>query len=241
VVRVKLKHRELVARQTVAFYFEKPRGFQFKPGQFVDLTLIDPTETDEEGNKRSFSIASAPSSGTLTIVTRMRQSAFKRTLGSLPIGGEVELEGPMGAFVLPEPPRNLVFVAGGIGITPFLSMLRDVSEVSSVEDWVLFYSNREPDDAAFLEELTRLHDRRVGFRLVATMTAHPTLEQPWAGETGRIDQQMLLKHLANPAEPTYYIAGPPEMIRGTRQLLADLGIARRSIRFEVFLGYEQPR
>ena len=83
---IKLQHRSEVAERTMAFYFEKPKDFHFEPGQFADLTLIDPPETDAEGNRRTFSIASAPHEERLTFATRMRDTAFKRVLRTLPLG-----------------------------------------------------------------------------------------------------------------------------------------------------------
>jgi ferredoxin-NADP reductase len=121
---VKLSQRTAVADGTVAFYFDKPSGFEFKAGQFLDVTLLDPPETDAEGNSRAFSIASAPSESHLMVATRMRDSAFKRVLGTLPIGAEVQIEGPFGNLILHNnAARAGVLLAGGIGITPFRSIL----------------------------------------------------------------------------------------------------------------------
>src|SRR5262245_48397687 len=98
--RIQLRRRELVAERTIAFHFERPSGFQFKAGQTVDLTLIDPPEADAEGNTRTFSITSAPNEADLVIATRMRNSAFKRVLASAPLTMSVEAAGPMGSFTL---------------------------------------------------------------------------------------------------------------------------------------------
>src|SRR5215472_11055302 len=97
---IKLIERFEVAESTMAFRFEKPDGWAFKPGQSVDLTLIAPPETDAEGNTRTFSIASAPHEPALTVATRMRNTAFKRVLKSTPIGFEVKIDGPFGSFGL---------------------------------------------------------------------------------------------------------------------------------------------
>src|SRR5687767_3853269 len=113
----RLTEKTELAEGTMAFYFEKPKDFQFQPGQSVDLTLIDPPETDDEGNRRAFSIASAPYQERLMFVTRMRDTAFKRVLRTLPIEAELQLEGPFGTMTLDkEKSRSAVFLAGGIGI-----------------------------------------------------------------------------------------------------------------------------
>src|ERR1043165_1137803 len=120
----KLKSREEVAQGTMAFHFEKPAGWTFKAGQFIDITLLDPAETDSEGNTRGFSIASAPFENTLMIATRMRDTAFKRVLKTLPLGSEVKIEGPFGDLRLHNNRvRPAVVLSGGIGITPFRSIL----------------------------------------------------------------------------------------------------------------------
>jgi len=118
-----LRKREQIAEGTIAFHFEKPAGFEFRAGQFLDWTLINPPETDAEGNTRAFSIVSAPFESDV-IATRMRDTAFKRVLRSMPLGTEVKIDGPSGSFTLHKnSAKPAVFLAGGIGITPFVSMV----------------------------------------------------------------------------------------------------------------------
>src|SRR6185295_19545242 len=116
--KIKLKRCEQVAEGTTAFYFEKPEGFEFKAGQFLRLTHINPPETDAEGDSRTLSIASAPHEEDLMIATRMRDTAFKRILKTMPLGSEIDLKGPYGKMTLhDDPARPAVFLTGGIGIT----------------------------------------------------------------------------------------------------------------------------
>src|SRR5438128_6003119 len=118
-----LKNKTEVARGTMAFYFDRPTGFHFEAGQFVDLTLIKPRETDDEGNTRSFSIASAPYEDDLMIATRLRDTAFKRVLKNFVVGSEIQIDGPFGSLVLhKDSARPAVLLTGGIGITPFRSI-----------------------------------------------------------------------------------------------------------------------
>src|SRR6202162_414729 len=121
----KLIRREEVAEGTIAFHFEKPTGFKFKAGQFADVTLVDPPESDAEGSTRSFSIASPPFENELVFTTRMRDTAFKRSLKKVPLATEVKIGSAAGSFTLHKNrAKPAVFLAGGIGITPFLSMVR---------------------------------------------------------------------------------------------------------------------
>ncbi len=234
----KLKGRDTVAERTLAFHFEKPPGFQFKAGQYVDITLIDPPETDSEGNVRTFSIASAPVEDEILLATRMRESAFKKVLGKVPLGTAVKLEGPMGSFTLHNNAKKAgVFLAGGIGITPFLGILRQAAREKSPHKLYLFYSNRRPEDAAFLEELRKLEAQHPNFRFIPSMSEMDRSKLPWKGETGFIDKEMLKRYLPSLQGPIYYVAGPPEMVAAMRRILTEGGVEEDDIRTEEFSGY----
>jgi ferredoxin-NADP reductase len=236
--KVRLKERKEVAEGTMAFYFEKPAGFEFQAGQFLNYTLIDPPETDAEGNLRSFSIASAPGEEDLMLATRMRDTAFKRVLKALPLGTEVKIDGPFGSFTLHrDASRTAVFVAGGIGITPFRSMILDATRKKLSHRLFLFYSNRRPEDAAFLSELQQAKNQNPSFKLIGTFTEIEKSQQPWHGETGFIDHRMLAKYLSDLAAPIYYSAGPPAMVTAMREMLVHAGVSEDNIRTEDFAGY----
>jgi len=235
---VKLTSRESVAEGTMAFRFEKPKEFQFTPGQYVDVTLLNPPETDAEGNIRSFSIASIPFEDHLTLVTRMRGTAFKRVLKSAPLGMEAKLDGPMGSFTLHKnASKAAVFLAGGIGITPFFSILGNAAHEKLPHRLYLFYSNRRPEDAAFLSELRQLEEKNQHFRFVPTMTEMAKSHRDWKGQTGFIDQQMVRKFLPDLQGTIYYIAGPPAMVAAMRQVLVSSGVDEDDVRTEEFAGY----
>jgi ferredoxin-NADP reductase len=234
----KLLNREEVAEGTMAFHFEKLPGFEFKPGQTTDLTLLNPPETDAEGNIRTFSIASAPFEDQLMFVTRMRDAAFKRSLRKLPLGTVVRMEPASGSFTLHKnSAKPAVFLAGGIGITPFSSILRQAAHDRSPHTLYLFYSNHRPEDAPFLQILEDLQKTNPNFRFVPTMTDMPRSKKSWTGETGRIDKAMLSRHLKDLQGPIYYIAGPPAMVSGLRSMLVAAGIDEDDIRTEEFPGY----
>ena len=241
----KLAERHEVAENTMAFEFEKPAGWAFKAGQFIDITLLNPPEADAEGNTRGFSIASAPHEPAIMVTSRLRNTAFKRVLKSMPLHSEVKIEGPFGNLTLHNnASRPAVFVAGGIGITPFRSILLHAAKEKLAHRIFLFYSSRQPEDAAFLEELQALQQQNQNYKLIATMTEMETSHQPWKGEVGLINYQMLdryLKAAASPgwytAGPIYYIAGPPGMVRDFQTMLTNAGIDSDDIRTEEFVGY----
>jgi ferredoxin-NADP reductase len=234
----KLKDRKEVAEDAMAFRFEKPSGWRFKAGEYLDLTLLDPSETDAEGDVRSFSIASAPHEETLMVATRMRDTAFKRVLKTMPMGTVVKIEGPSGDLILQnDVTRTAVFLAGGIGITPFRSIVHWAAKEKLPNRIVLFYSNRRPEDAPFLAELQSLEKDNPKYKLIASMTEMEKSHRPWNGETGLINQEMLGRHLKDAASPIYYIAGPPAMVKGLHEMLSKTGINDDDIRAEEFAGY----
>ncbi|WP_442909706.1 FAD-dependent oxidoreductase, partial [Hydrogenophaga sp.] len=144
--QVLLQAREEVAGGTMAFYFQRPAGFAFKAGQAIDLILPATVAPGGQSQRHTFSLVSAPFESELVIATRMRDSAFKRALKMLPIGGLVEIEGPFGSLTLHnERARPAIFIAGGIGITPFMSMLRQATHDRLPQEMVLLYSNRRPE------------------------------------------------------------------------------------------------
>ena len=235
---VKLKDRKEVAEGTMAFCFDRPAGFEFAAGQSIDMTLIDPPETDAEGNTRAFSLASAPHEPDLMIATRLRDTAFKRVFRKMQPGAHVKIEGPFGSMTLHKKvSRPAVILAGGIGITPFRSMIYQVAKTSSGHRLFLFYSNRRPEDAAFLAELEALAKQDSNFTLVATMTSLEKSKLAWSGEQGYITKEMLVKFLGDLAEPIYYTAGPPALVAAMRETLSKAGADEDDIRSEDFSGY----
>jgi ferredoxin-NADP reductase len=234
----KLKDRKEVAEGTMAFRFEKPLGWTFKAGQYLDMTLLNPSETDSEGNVRSFSIASAPHEDTLMVATRMRETAFKRVLRTIPLETAVKIEGPSGDLTLQNNfTRAAVFLAGGIGITPFRSIVLWAAKEKLPHRIFLFYCNRRPEDAPFLSELQGLERDNSKYKLIPSMTEMKKSRRPWNGETGFINQEMLARHLKDAVSPIYYIAGPPGMVKGLHEMLNKAGADDDDIRAEEFGGY----
>lgn len=236
-----LSDRRIAAERTLEFRFVKPAGMTFKAGQFVDVTLIEPPETDAEGNTRGFSINSAPHEPNLIFTTRLRDTAFKRVLQSMPLGTFAKIEGPFGHFTLHNNAnRPAILLAGGIGITPFRSMVRDVAHRKLRHRIVLFYANRRLEDAPFVEELFQYERENSNFTFVPTMTRLATPHSGWTGETGRLDEGMILRYMRRHDPITaaiYYIAGPPRMAAGLHKLLNAIGINDDDIRMEDFAGY----
>jgi len=239
---VALKEKKHIAEGTVAFIFEKPNGFHFLAGQHVRMTLIHPPETDSEGNSRFFSLANSPQEKDLVIAMRMRDTAFKRVLGRMPIGDKVRiqtlLKSPHGSFALHDnASKPAVFLIGGIGIVPAFSMIKDALERKLPHPLFLFYSNRRLEDAPFLDELEILAKQHPSFTLIATLTEPEKEALSWEGETGHIDHSMIKRYVDDLTSPIYYIAGLPHMASAMKTVLTDSGISEDNIRAEEFSGF----
>ncbi|WP_116474891.1 ferredoxin--NADP reductase [Zobellella maritima] len=235
---LKLKRKESIADGTLAFYFDRPAGFDFQAGQCARLGLIDPPETDEEGNGRIFSLAGAPYEQGLMVATRVRDSAFKRVLSAMAPGEELTLKGPYGSYTLHNKAETpAVFITGGIGVTPVRSMILQALHDEAGHRLTVFYANRRPEDAAFLDELTRACAEHANCTLIATMTQMDKSRRDWQGETGYIDQAMLRRYLDDLSRPVFYLDGPPAMVKAMRQMLNESGVDEDNIRTEEFAGY----
>jgi ferredoxin-NADP reductase len=236
-VRALIKEKREVAKGTLLVIFDLlGREVDFTPGQYFWVTLLDPPYEDEKGPRRHISVVTSPNErGVLGLCTRLRDSAFKRSLAELPIGTEVDVEEPKGTFLLPEETdQPYVFIAGGIGITVFRCMLRYIVEEQLPHRVTLVYSNRDRESAAFLNELRELVQADPNLQLVLTMTEDPA----WEGEKRRIDAEFLRDHLGDELQSfPYLIAGPPAMVEGVVGTLETAGVSEERIRPARFSGY----
>jgi len=235
---VNLLKREEIAEGTMAFHFSRPPGFGFTPGQAIDVILTDMPGADAQSGRHAFSLVSAPFENVLVVATRMRDSTYKRVLGALQVGSAARIDGPFGSFALhSDRARPAVFIAGGIGITPFMSIVRQAANDRLRQRLWLLYSNRRPEDAAFLPELQALERRNKEFRLLATMTEMGKSGRAWEGETGMIDEKLVKRINRDLPAPVYYIAGPPAMVESMRSMLTGIGVDAQEIRTDEFYGY----
>ena len=235
-MRAVIKDKVEVARGTLLVTFDLlGDDVDFRPGQYFWVELLDPPYDDEKGARRHITVVTSPTEhGVLGLATRIRDSAFKRSLDELPVGTEVDVEQPKGEFVLPDDSeRPYVFIAGGIGITVFRSMLRYIADEQLPYRVTLLYSNRDRESTAFMDELHELERAIPGLGVVFTMTGDPG----WDGETRRIDAEFLRDHVEDLAGSTYLVAGPPPMVEGVVEALQAAGIPEDQIRPDRFSGY----
>jgi ferredoxin-NADP reductase len=236
-LQAKIKEKREVAKGTLLVIFDLlGREVDFEAGQYFFATLPDIGFQDERGLRRHITVVTSPNDrGVLGLCTRLRDTAFKRTLAELPVGADVEVEEPKGTWVLPkETDRPYVFIAGGIGITVFRCMLRYIAEEGLPHRVTLFYSNRDRESTAFLDELAELEGANPRLRVVITMTDDPE----WEGERRRIDAELLRDHLdGDLGSFVYLIAGPPALVEAMEEVLREAGVPEEQVRPERFSGY----
>src|SRR5688500_4995112 len=227
-----------VAKGTLLVLFAVDDYPAYRPGSYFWVELPDRGDDDEKGLRRHISLVTSPTEtserGVVGLATRLRDSAFKRTLASLEVGDEVQVEEPKGSFLLPEETDvPYVFVAGGIGITVFRSMLRFIRDEQLPYEVTLAYSNRDRESAAFLDELEELEREIPGLSVVLTMTE----DQDWDGESRRIDPDFLHDHVGDLGRPVFLVAGPPAMAEGVADALKAYGIPEARVLTDKFSGY----
>jgi ferredoxin-NADP reductase len=236
-VRAAVKEKREVAKGTLLVVFDLlGREVSFLPGQYFWVELLDPPYQDEKGPRRHISVVTSPNDrGVLGLCTRLRDSAFKRSLAELELGAPVEVEEPKGSFVLPEDTeRPYVFVAGGIGITIFRCMLLFIHENRLAHDVTLVYSNRDRESTAFYDELVELEREMDNLRIVFTMTEDPS----WDGESRRIDPELLRDVLdADLDAYEFLVAGPPAMAEAVAESVKSAGVREEQVRADKFSGY----
>ena len=231
-----VEKREVADRTLMVVFDLGGEHFDFRPGQYFWVELPQRGYDDERGLRRHISVVTSPTErGVLGLATRLRGSAFKRTLAELAVGDQADVELPKGNFVLPdETARPYVFVAGGIGITVFRSMLRYVADEALPYRITLVYSNRDRASAAYLDELAELERRIPGFRTVLTMTDDPG----WEGERRHVAAELLLDHLeADLRSYAYLVAGPPDMAGDVGEKIRGAGVPDEQVLVEKFSGY----
>jgi ferredoxin-NADP reductase len=235
-MRSTIKEKREVAKDTLLVVFDLGgEEVDFTPGQYFWVELPDRGHEDERGLRRHISIVTSPTErGVLGLATRLRDTAFKKTLAELEVGDEVQVEEPKGSYLLPEDTgTEYVFIAGGIGITVFRSMLRYIADKGLPYRITLVYSNRDRESAAFLDELAELERQIDGLRVVLVMTKEPD----WDGERRHIDAEVLREHVGDLDRYTYYVAGPPGMVDGVDAKLKEAGVEEERIHAGKFAGY----
>lgn len=232
-----LKERIKIASNTYDFVFKKNKSLSFKPGQYMEWTLPH-FGIDNRGNRRYFTITSSPTEEDVRIGVKFypKGSSFKQSLISMEKGDKISASQISGDFVLPKNiNKKLVFLAGGIGITPFRSMIKNIIDKREYRDIVLLYSNKSIEDITYIDILNEAED--FGIKVKYILTDLSNIPQDWSGERGFINTQMIKKIIPDYKERIFYISGPHSMVVGERDLLGKLGLKKKQIKSDFFPGF----
>lgn len=236
---LKLIGHESIGRNIYEYQFKPLLPLSFKPGQYLEITL-PLRKSDARGNRRTFSLASSPTEDNvlLTVKHPEQSSAFKQMLASLPEDTEVSANNLAGDFLLPyDEKTKLVFIAGGIGITPFRSMLKYLIDNRLGRTITLFYAVSDPKEIVYKEIFNEAKEYGLKVVYVLSVAKGESAPKSWNGEVGLVTTDMIQKHVLDYDKRQYYISGPDAMVQANVKLLRSMGIARTSIQTDYFAGY----
>jgi ferredoxin-NADP reductase/nitrite reductase/ring-hydroxylating ferredoxin subunit len=224
---------------------DKTTTLNYTAGQFAFFD-IGGVYDDSKGPIRHFTISSSPTENFIMFSTRIRDSPYKKRLSTLEEGANVKVRGPEGQFVLHQDySKAAVFLSGGIGVTPFRSMIKYATDEQLPLKITMFDSNRNRDSILFKKEFDEWANKNKNLKIIYTISEDEQQQSSstandWKGEHGRIDKAMILKYLDNNIlnNSIFYICGPPSMLKAMQSLLQDnLEIPRERIKVEEFTGY----
>jgi ferredoxin-NADP reductase/nitrite reductase/ring-hydroxylating ferredoxin subunit len=223
--------------------------FNYTAGQYAYFD-IGGVNNDPKGPIRHFTISSSPTESWIMLTTRIRDSPYKKRLSSLQDGVKVKVRGPEGKFVLhDDQSKPAIFLSGGIGVTPFRSMIKYATDKQLPIKIVMFDSNRNQQNIIFKEEFDECTNKNKNLKVIYTITdedntkssfASASTSNPWTGERGRINKEMINKHLNqnDVNNSIFYVCGPPAMLNTMKSILEnDLKITQDRIKVEEFTGY----
>ncbi|MBI4159772.1 oxidoreductase [Candidatus Wolfebacteria bacterium] len=234
-----LKEKISLARDTYEFIFRPPQTIAFKPGQYLEW-MLPHKDPDTRGVRRFFTIASSPTEADIRLGMRFNPAAassFKRTLFALTAGESLYAGQLAGDFTLPRNhSEKLVFLAGGIGITPFRSMLKYFLDRREKRDVVLFYGTRSAEDIAY-GELLKSAEKELGVKIIYLVIGDGELPAGVVGERGFLASDMVMRYVPDWRNRTFYLSGPNAMVDAYKKLLIGMGVLRSRIVTDYFPGY----
>ncbi|MDW0220148.1 MAG: Rieske 2Fe-2S domain-containing protein [Nitrososphaeraceae archaeon] len=221
---------------------EGKRKFEHTAGQYAFFD-IGSVYNDPKGPVRHFTIASSPTEEFILISTRIRDSPYKKKLDSLQNGTKVKVRGPLGKFTLHEDySKPAIFLSGGIGVTPFRSMIKYATDKNLPVRIIMFDSNKNQENILFKMDFENCTNTNKNLRIIYTITEEQnvTENKEWKGEKGRIDMAMLKRHLepSDLEKSIFYLCGPPPMVKAMQETLdQNLQVPGERIKVEEFTGY----
>ena len=235
---LKLKEKVKIANDTYDFVFNPDKKLNFQPGQYLEWTLAH-KKMDNRGIRRYFTIASSPTEKDLIMGVKFydKPSSYKKALTSLNKRGIVVAGQLAGDFTLPkDKDKKLIFIAGGIGVTPFRSMIKYLLDNNEKRDIVIFYSNKNFHDIAY-KDIFDQAAKKLHIKVIYCLSDVGSMPPDWDGETGFINEAMMKKYVPDFMERMFYISGPRSMILTFQKALKEAGISKTHIKTDFFPGF----
>lgn len=233
---LRLLEKNTLAADTFEFLFAPDHPITFKPGQYIEWTLAT-NLNDTRGNRRYFTIASSPTEPEVRLGVKFYKpaSTFKRALWALPKDAQVSASHIAGDFTMPsDTKKKLVFIAGGIGVTPFRSMAQYLIDTNEKRDIVLLYSNKTASEVAYADVFARATEK-IGMRTIYALTNEPVPVPDT--HNGFIDAELIKREIPDYTERQFYISGPHSMVDAFTKTLRGMGVSRFSIKTDYFPGF----
>ncbi len=235
---LKLKEKKQLSSDIFEFIFTKRADFSFHPGQYLEWT-VPPHHVDSRGNRRYFTIASSPTEEDIRLGVKIlpkQSSRFKKALLELETGDRIVASQLAGDFILPDATGHYVFIAGGIGVTPFRSMIQYLLDKKEKRDIIFFYVASSPEELVYRDVFDRAVSE-LGIHVIYVITHPDNVPKGWSGEVGRLNDAILTKHVSDVKERTYYLSGPNVMVDWYKNMLRELGVPASSVITDYFPGF----
>lgn len=233
-----LKQKTKIASDIYDFTFALKQKIAFSPGQYMEWTLPHKSP-DSRGVRRYFTLASSPTEENIRLGIKFYEngSSFKKSLLSMNTQDKITASQLSGEFTLPKDSlRKMVFIAGGIGITPFRSMIKYLVDIRQRRSITLFYANRSPSEIAY-QDLFEKAKKEIGIKTVYALTDENAVPKDWQGKVGRINDQMIIKEVPDYESRLFYLSGPHPMVSAFEKTLQNIGIPKKQIKVDFFPGY----
>ncbi|MGC1378151.1 MAG: hypothetical protein WA821_18115 [Anaerolineales bacterium] len=236
-VALKLKEKLKIAPDIYDFVFAPVNKFAFVPGQYMEWTLGH-AHTDDRGNRRYFTLASAPDENNIRMGVKFyaRSSSYKKALLAMKKGDEIIAAQVAGDFVLPKDRRQkCVLIAGGVGVTPFRSMIKSLLDARQKRPVTLFYANKSVDEIIYKDVFDQA-EKELGIKTIYTVTDRQNVPATWTGRVGRIDAQLIQSAVPEYRQCVFYISGPRSMVDGFKATLRQMNVPASQIKTDFFAG-----
>lgn len=219
--KIKIQRTRNLNSSAKAITFDRPEDFDFSPGQHVMMSL-------DKGENRPFTMTSSPLNKRFLEFGIKKVGEFTSRIHELDQGDGIEILGPVGTFIFDEEIKdNLVFIAGGSGITPFICMMRYIEDKNLKNRIDLIYSVRKPEDVMFLGEIERMKENHIITKVIFTVTGG---DPDWEGEKGRVSEKLIKKHIRDLDNKVYFVCGPREFEKSVSEILRNLHIRRKRVK-----------